>query len=469
MSKITDRIYAASPVWLQQLGINAFGWFWARRRLGPIFERTWRDYVERENWSADRMHDFVEQQLRAQVQRAYREVPFYRQSFRDHDVTERLVESFRMEDLAKLPLLEKSVVRTDSRVLLTERAAKHPPRRFHTSGTTGTPISLYISPTAQQHNLAVREARSFRWAGVSLLEPRATFGGRLVVPRVHADPPFWRFNRWEKQVYFSSYHINDKNTPDYVSALNRYRPTLIEGYSSAIYFLAALILQLELEAHSPKAILTNSERLYSHMRPTIESAFRSPVFEEYGSAENCGLATQCDRGRLHAHPDFGLVEVLRPDGKPAPPLELGELVLTGFSNTDQVFIRYKVGDLGAWSADSCPCGRVTLPVLAELVGREEDTVRLADGRSLTRLDQVFRQSTGILEGQIIQESLNEFVVNVVPSPTYAISDGLAIRERLAARLGPSIRVEIREVHSIPRETNGKFRAVISHIGRTRSS
>src|SRR5581483_8453368 len=158
MSKLTERIYARSPIWLQQVGINAFGWYWARRRLGPVFERTWRDYAERETWPPDRMQEFIESRLRLQVKRAYQQVPYYRNAFRAHGIEERLIERMTIADLSKLPLLEKRAVRHHPYLLLTESAAQKPPKCFHTSGTTGTPIRAYWSSATHQHNMAVREA-----------------------------------------------------------------------------------------------------------------------------------------------------------------------------------------------------------------------------------------------------------------------------------------------------------------------
>ena len=34
MSKLTERVYLGSPVWMQKLGVHAFGWYWRHRRLG---------------------------------------------------------------------------------------------------------------------------------------------------------------------------------------------------------------------------------------------------------------------------------------------------------------------------------------------------------------------------------------------------------------------------------------------------
>jgi phenylacetate-CoA ligase len=455
---------------MQQLGINLYGWYWARRRLGRVFELTWRAYVERESWSPDRFQDFVEQQLRAQVQRAYREIPYYRHAFLEYGITEELLGRFRLEDLPKLPLLEKSTVRADPTVLLTERAAKSPLKAFNTSGTTGTPIRVYWDSATHQHNIAAREARSFRWAGVSIRDPRAVVAGRVIVPRKSDRPPFWRYNRWERQLYLSAFHISPTNVPHYVAALNEYRPLTLEGWPSAIYFLARLIRESDLEVHGPRAIITTSERLEPHMREAIESVFGTKVYEEYSAVENCALATECDMGHFHIHPDFGYVEILRPDGQPAHAGEAGEAVATGFANVNQVFLRYRTGDLATRAPTPCQCGRDLFPTLSELVGRVEDALLLPGGREITRFDFLFKELSGIYEGQVIQEAVDHFVINIVPAPGYSRVDAETIRKRMVSRynLGPEITIDVREIDAIPRGPNGKFRAVINRVERNRT-
>ncbi len=138
-------------------------------------------------------------------------------------------------------------------------------------------------------------------------------------------------------------------------------------------------------------------------------------------------------------------------------------MVTGFANTNQIFIRYRIGDLAAWGKGPCPCGRDTLPTLQSIVGRLEDTAVLPDGRRMAYLDFLFKQLTGVIEGQIIQESLDKFVVKVVPASSFSSADEEEIRKRAAVRMGPDIKVEIQKVSSIPREANGKLRLLISHV------
>jgi phenylacetate-CoA ligase len=469
MTKWLERLYYGSPVWLQQMGVNVYGWYWGRRRLGPIFEKTWRAYLEREAWPEDRMHEFVEDQLRTQVQRAYREVPYYRQAFRDAGVTEATLSHFTSSDLEKLPRLEKAFVRQNADALLTQEACRRRPPRFHSSGSTGAPIPVYMDSEMHQHTIAVREARSFRWAGVSYRDSRCTLGGRLVSSPSQTSPPFWRYNRWEKQLYLSAHRMGRETVPDYVAALNHFRPATVIGYATAIYVFAKLIRDMRLNIRSPRAVITTAERLEPYMRPVIEESFGTKVFEEYGSAENCALATECEQGRLHFHPDFGFVEIVRPDGKPAAAGELGELLVTGFANTKQIFVRYRIGDLAAWAPEACPCGRNSLPIVADLVGRVEDIIVAPDGREIVRMHYIFLELPGVLEGQVVQEDLFRFVFNVVPGPQYSAEDTQKrIREIFRTRfsLGPEVTIEVRELAAIPRGPNGKFRGVINKV-RTR--
>jgi phenylacetate-CoA ligase len=159
------------------------------------------------------------------------------------------------------------------------------------------------------------------------------------------------------------------------------------------------------------------------------------------------------------------VELLLPDGCPAPPGEPGEVVATGFANHNQIFLRYRTGDLASWAQEPCPCGRNTLPTLQELIGRLEDTVVGPDGRETVRFHGLFVDLPGISEGQVVQEELHRFLINLVPSPMFTPKDEDTVRGRMQTRLGPEVRVDFARLDAIPREPNGKFRAVISRVQR----
>ena len=221
--------------------------------------------------------------------------------------------------------------------------------------------------------MALREARSAQWAGVSFREPRATFSGRIVEPDPESRGPFYRYNAAEGQVYLSAFHLRPDTAPDYLRALGRHGVRWLTGYAVSTYLLGKYALEKGLRVPPLKAIITTSEKVTPEMRRVMEEAFHCRVYEEYSNVENVFFANACSSGALHVSPDAGVVELVGRDGSPCRPGEVGEVVATGLMGEYQTFIRYRVGDLAQWDPDPCPCGRA-MPVLKEVVGRIEEIV-----------------------------------------------------------------------------------------------
>jgi len=175
--------------------------------------------------------------------------------------------------------------------------------------------------------------------------------------------------------------------------------------------------------------------------------------------ENAVFASECELGSLHLSSDAGVMEILRADGSPCDPGEIGEVVSTSFVRKYQPFVRFRVGDMAAWGTDPCPCGR-SLPVIREVVGRLEDVVIGPDGREMVRFHGIFADQENVVEGQIVQESLDCIRANVVATDKFGERDVNDIKSRIRQRLG-DVQVIVDPVQSIPRTKAGKFQAVVS--------
>jgi phenylacetate-coenzyme A ligase PaaK-like adenylate-forming protein len=53
----------------------------------------------------------------------------------------------------------------------------------------------------------------------------------------------------------------------------------------------------------------------------------------------------------------------------------------------------------------------------------------------------------------------------VPRPSFDARAEAGLLKEIRSRLGDQIRIEIVRLHEIPREANGKFRAMKSAVGR----
>ena len=408
------------------------------------------------------MHEFLERQLRSVLLHAFREVPYYSQRWRTAGLDSTDLERMTLPDLSKLPVTPKRDLVGNADLFVAQNiACKKKLHRYHSSGSTGTPITCVLSSEDHQRFFAAREVRSFGWAGTSIRSPRAMIGGRIVVPGADSPPPYYRYNWSERQVYFSAFHISPDRVRDYLEGFNRYRPAVLTGYAHSYYTLARMMLDKGLRLdYAPAALVLSSEKLTREMKSVIQKVFRARPFEEYGAVEQCVLATECEFSNLHINSDFGFVEILDEKDMPVPVGTPGRIVCTALLSETQPLIRYDLGDIGKLSAAGCACGRDHLPVLQEVTGRVEDVVVGPDGRQTVRLHGLFIDLPHVLEGQVIQESLDAIRIRVVTHPGFDDREEQTIRKRLEERIG-KIQIKVESVERIERTERGKFRAIIS--------
>lgn len=455
-----DAIYAKLPVPLQNGAVTLYGAYWHWLRFGGNYKEIEAGYRKREGYSEEQWKAYQSIQLIKLLSLAAATVPYYQDCW-----TKEQKEAAQRGVLEELPLLEKDPIRNNPRAFLSTKVSQKGIKTFYTSGSTGTPISTMWTPREIQDSVAVREVRSVNWAGVSYKLPRATFSGRMVEPNPLSQGPFYRYNAVERQVYFSPFHLRSSTAHQYIRALRDHGIQWMTGYAVSFYLLAQFILEQKIEAPPIKAVITTSEKLLPEMRKTIEDAFSCRVYEEYSTVENAVFASECERGNLHVSPDVGVVEILRPDGTSCEPGEPGEVVTTCIMRFLQPFIRYRLGDIAVWDTEKCSCGR-QMPVIKEVVGRIEDVIIGPDGRKMVRFHGVFVNQPHIREGQIIQETLHQIKVNIVPTDGFADTDAQDVVHRIQQRLGASVNVAVNIVDKIPLSKSGKFKAVISLLEKT---
>jgi phenylacetate-CoA ligase len=451
---IFDSIYSKLPVFAQHIAVTSYGLYWHWLRFGKGYDQYLDGYLERERYTTQEWEEWQKNSLKRVLEGAI-SAPYYAQTW-----TRSQKDAALAGCLEDLPLLEKEPLRADPKSFLSSIMHPRKPLTFYTSGSTGTPIASIWTISEYREALALREARSARWAGVSFFLPRATFSGRMVEPDPDSKGPYHRFNLAERQVYFSPFHLRSDTAHQYVEALRKHKIQWGTGYAVSFYLLARFMLENNIPSPALKAIVTTSEKLTLDMRAVMEQAYGCRIYEEYSTVENAVFASECEQGRLHVSPDVAIMEILNPDGSPCLPGEAGEVVVTVLSRSYQPLIRFRLGDVAMWDPDPCPCGR-QMPVIKEVLGRIEDVVVGPDGRQMVRFHGIFVNQPHVREGQIIQEALDRIRVKVVTTPDFAENDVSDITSRIHQRLGPGVKVIVESVPAIERTKAGKFKAVIS--------
>lgn len=444
-------LYKLLPPPARSLAASLRGHYLNRWRYGNETDSLVNAALKRELWSERDWDEWRSERLKFVLHRAATQVPFYRRQWAKR--RERGDRS-SWDVLENWDVLEKEVIRVDPLAFVADDC--NPSRMFHdhTSGTTGTSLSLYIKKETVREWYSLFEARSREWYGVSRHDRWAIFGGQLVAPVHQTKPPFWVWNSGLNQLYMSSYHLTARNTPAYIDAIEKHGIRYLLGYPSSIYALASDAIRLGKRISGLVVVILNAEPVYKFQRDVIETAFGCPVRETYGMAEVVAAAGECEFGRLHQWPEVGIIEATGDD-------ETSDFICTGLLNADMPLVRYRVGDSGRLSSIKCECGR-TLPVIDNISGRTDDTLFTKDGRRVGRMDPVFKGDLPIKEAQIVQESLSRITVNYVPAAEFEDSALGDLRGRILERLG-DIDIDFTRMSMIPRTSRGKFRAVISKL------
>ena len=198
----------------------------------------------------------------------------------------------------------------------------------------------------------------------------------------------------------------------------------------------------------------------------IARVFGCRVFDCYGSSEVQNIAAECTEGKMHINADFVVLEEDRVEGDGPRPF-----LVTSLQNYSMPFIRYRNEDCGYLSSETCMCGN-HFPLMRLEIARTSDNFifpggRVVHGEFFTHL---MYGSSGIVTFQFHQTAVDEIILSIVPGPGDAaaraekIKD--AIRQIHAVTPEHPVRVEVREVESIPLSKAGKYRFTRSDVGTT---
>ncbi len=453
------KLYHSSPVSMRNLIASARGYYLRSWRYSSETDKLMAEYLEHETWSSDQWQKWQDEKLAFVLHRAATQVPYYREQWNQRRQNG---DKASWAYLENWPILEKEAVRKFSRQFVADDFDPRGMFHEHTSGTTGKPLDLWWSRSTVINWYALFEVRGRQWYEISRHDRWGMLGGQLIAPLAQRTPPFWVWNAGLNQLYMSSYHLASDLIPHYVDAIQKYKITYLLGYTSSLYMLAVEILRSKRTDIKLKVILTNAEPLYDYQREVIASAFNCSVRESYGMAEIVAAASECADGQMHLWHEAGIMEVMQKNN-PVALGQSGDLICTGLINMDMPLIRYKVGDSGSLAPENsiCACGR-SLKVIRNIEGRTDDVLYTVDGRQIGRLDPVFKENLPVVEAQIIQDGLDQVTVKYVADVNFQPQDGQSIIQRLQDRMG-NIKVILEPVSELPRESNGKFRAVISKI------
>jgi phenylacetate-CoA ligase len=387
-----------------------------------------------------------------------RQVPYYERLFAEHSFDPASIAT--LADLARLPLLDKALIRANLDALKSRSAGTLV--KYNTGGSSGEPLVFYMGMGRVSHDVAAKW-RATRWWGVDIGDPEIVLWGSPV-ELTRQDRYRALRDRLFRTHLLPAFQMSAQKMDEYVARIRRIRPRMVFGYASALALLArhADARGRRMDDLGVRVVFATGETLYPDQREVIEWAFAAPVANGYGSRDAGFIAHQCPQGSLHVSAEDIVLEVIGADGRAVAAGQSGEIVVTNLATGDFPFIRYRTGDIATVSGAGCACGR-GLPVLDSVLGRSTDFVRTASGNQMHALALIYavRDKPGVLSFKFVQAADLALELQVVAGPELTVDVEQQIRDDLLRRMGPGTVLEIRRVAEIAPEKSGKYRYVVS--------
>jgi phenylacetate-CoA ligase len=441
----------------------------ARRIVYPLQERllkrptfAYLAELEQSQWRSRKgVEQLQENKLAELFQSAYQHCPWHRERLMAAGVAPDGQVS--LAELSRLPTMDKQDAIAHGERMVWHRVPGGT-FQYNTGGSSGQPLIFYYGRRRQASDAAGR-MRARRWWGVEPGDPEVYLWG-APVELDKTDRIKTLRDRLLNQLVLNAFDMSPVHMEDYARAIQSFQPCCIYGYASSVALLAAHVLERNIRLRLPrlKVVCTTGEPLFDHQRQLIGEAFGAPVANEFGSRDIGFTAHETPEGQLLLMSESIILEVLDEQGLPVAPGETGEAVMTALESFAQPFIRYRTGDVVRLSDEPCRDGR-GLHVIEEVVGRTTDFVVRADGAIMHALSVIYvlRAVPGVGEFKIVQHSVRDLEVLVVPNARWEESGLATIDSGLQQRLGKDVRITIRLVEAIPPEASGKHRYVISHV------
>jgi phenylacetate-CoA ligase len=399
------------------------------------------------------------------VEYAYKYIPFYRFFYEEKEFHPSMLDS--IDDVSRIPILEKSAFKEaiNQKTIFSTESRSWKIVCGETTGSTGVPTRVCIDERAKK----IRSwgmARAWFVNGILPSDPFVLvwrdkgidrrellsfiFGNFLYVPVMNI-------------MDIKSTTLDKDKILRILSILEKYQPSVIRGYVSALHVLARFYAKYRDRFKiAPKLIVGSAEYLPPSVWDEIEEIFGCKMINLYGGTEASPIAISTIHSREHiVFEDIFHIDLVNFSGNEIQK-GTGRILVTDLHNEYMPLIRYEIGDIAEWSGNY----QMGFRTFKEVKGRKNDIFVLPGGK-IVFADAwyvFFRDKPWIKKFKIIQHDIDSIVIMVeVENVESAREDFELLKKEIIASVGKDVRIEFELTAYIPLDRGEKFRHVVSKV------
>lgn len=420
--------------------------------------------LEKTQWySPSEIRELQLVKLKSLIDYAYERIPYYRKNFEERGLKPSDINS--LEDVSKLPVLTKGDIK-ENLSLMVDPNFRGKLIKNTTSGSTGHPIVFY-NDGRKNRDLTAEYLRAIKWFGLDIGVKEGRFS-RLTSELSKGNKINLLRKMFLNQLILPGMSLSEEVFEDSFKKLDRFKPKILFGITSALYMFTQYILEKEksLENINLDLIVAWAAPLYSYQRELMETTYNCPVLNLYGTREVGHIAAECPQKGFHINQENLLVEVVN-SGNPTRAGEQGNILVTTLNKYCMPFIRYDIGDVGILDDGVCSCGR-GLAMFNDVVGRTGEILITQNGKILSpnfwcRMMMWDTIAGCIKQFKVLQKTKADILIQIIKDNGYTDVHTSYLRKLLADNLGNDTKIDFEFVDIIPPEKSGKYKLVVSEL------
>ena len=367
--------------------------------------------------------------------------------------------NYRGAAINDYPVIDKNIIRQNESAFISSSFEVKALSKAVTSGSTGTPFSVYHNKNKKLRNTAdtIYFAKK---AGFEL-------GQKLYYFKIWNDiNKKSMFETWSQNVEACNVlELSDEAIEGLLEKINADKSNIgFIAYASAFDAICRFLdtnknYKITAKVRSSIAM---SEALNDYTKEAMKRHFKCKCISRYSNVENGMIAQQSLNGGNEFYINFAsyYVEILNlNDNDPCPNGKEGRIVITDLYNEGMPMIRYDTGDIGVMNEKLVNGQKI--PVLEKIEGRKMDMVFNTNGdlvSSFTITNSMWKYNE-IKQYQFIQISKNKYLFKLNCDLPFGREAILINEFQQYFGLGAEINVEY--VNEIPLLNSGKRKKVMN--------
>ena len=344
-----------------------------------------------ETLSRDEIQQIQLERLQVTVNRAYKNVAYYRNILDKTGILPDDINS--LEDLSRLPFTTRETLLKNQPYDMFAIPLREVVRLQSSSGTTREPIVVGYSRNDIE-NWTDLMARVLVAADVTkddivqIAFDYGLFTGAL------------GFHYGAERIGATVVPCSRLSAEKQIAIMRNYKTTVLVCTPSYALHIANTMAKY---GSSPAELclrvgLFGTEPWSESIRKEIEDGLNIIALDNYGISEimGPGVSAEChEKNGLHIFEDHFIAEIIDPKtGNPLPDVEKGELVLTTITKEAFPMIRYRTGDYTSLDHTVCPCGR-TIVRMSRVSERTDDMI-VVQGINVfpSQVEQILAEAEG---------------------------------------------------------------------------